>query len=173
MPTAPRCMVKRIEMNVGDAPIQPIRRRRAKGDRYETLFLILWLVTLPVCFCALLWWASKDSSLFGYVIDSDDVMRRFVFITCVIFWVFCSVSLLRFDAAAKAREKIDFGQKMDRFHELDKRHIEREALQLDMSIDKIRSSSTKSDDSEEKKPVVEISSESKGEAAEDSASSEE
>ncbi|HIF15778.1 MAG TPA: hypothetical protein EYQ85_00780 [Candidatus Poseidoniales archaeon] len=166
-------MVKRIEMNVGDAPIQPIRRRRAKSDLYEKLFLVLWLATLPICFWALLWWASNDLSLFGFVHEADDGMRRIVFSVCVGFWAFCSFSLLRFDAAAKAREKIDFGQKMDRFHELDKRHIEREALQLDMSIDKIRGSTAKSDDSEEKKPVVEISSESKGEAAEDSASSEE
>ena len=171
MPTTPSHMVK--NMNVGDAPVQPIRRRRAKGDRYETLFLILWLLMMVLSFGVAFWLASTKNLLFGFEYDSPTEMKRFMFILCVSFWAFCSFSLLRFDALAKQREKTDFGQKMDRFHELDKRHIEREALQLDMSIDKIRGSSAKSDDSEEKKIVVEISSESKGEAAEDSASSEE
>ena len=166
-------MAKRIEKNVGYAPVHPTRRRRAgfgKGDGYEILFLVLWLVSLTFGFCALLWWASTDSSLFGIVFESDTEMRRIVFIMCVSFWAFCSFSLLRFDALAKTREKRDFDAAMKRFHVLDKRHIEREALQLDMSIDKIRSGTPKNDDSEEKKAVVEISSESKGETAKDSVS---
>jgi len=169
-------MAKRIEKNVGYAPVHPTRRRRAgfgKGDGYEILFLVLWLVSLTFGFCALLWWASTDSSLFGIVFESDTEMRRIVFIMCVSFWAFCSFSLLRFDALAKTREKNTFTFAMDRFHEQDKRHQQRQALMVDIDIDKIRSSTDKSDDSEEKKPVVEISSESKGEAAEDSASSEE
>jgi len=100
-------------------------------------------------------------------------MRRLVFIACVGFWTFCSFSLLRFDALAKTREKNTFDRDMDRFHEQDKRHMERQALMTDIEIEKIRGSAAESDYSEEKKPVVEISSESKGEAAEDSASSEE
>lgn len=145
MPPNPHFMVKK--MNVGEAPVQPIRRRRAKVDGYEALFLILWLITMVTSFCALLWWASTDSSLFGVVFSSDVEMRRLVFICCVSFWAFCSFSLLRFDALAKTREKIDFDQKMDRFHELDKRHIERMALEVDMSIDKIRGSTSSSADS--------------------------
>ncbi|MDC0055627.1 hypothetical protein OAJ94_01085 [Deltaproteobacteria bacterium] len=171
MPSIPIYMAKIT--NVGDAPVQPIRRRRARGDRYETLFLMLWLLMMVLSFGVAFWLASTENLLFGFEYHSSTDMKRFMFILCVSFWAFCSFSLLRFDALAKQREKTDFGQKMDRFHELDKRHIEREALQLDLSIDKIRSSTAKSDGSEEKKTVVEISSESKGEAAEDSPSSEE
>ena len=105
MPANPHFMVKK--MNVGEAPVQPIRRRRAKVDGYEALFLILWLITMVTSFCALLWWASTDSSLFGVVFSSDVEMRRLVFICCVSFWAFCSFSLLRFDALAKTREKIE------------------------------------------------------------------
>jgi hypothetical protein len=166
-------MVKK--MNVGDAPTRPTRRRRpgfGKGDGYEVLFLGLWVVSLAISLVALLWWA--DGSLFGSgFIESSSEMRRLIFFIVVGFWAFCSFSLLRFDALAKTRGEKDFKEDMDRFHSQDKLHMEREALLKEIEIEKIRGSTAKSDDSEEKKPVVEISSESKGEAAEDSASSEE
>ena len=163
-------MGKRIEMNVGDAPLQPIRRRRAKSDLYERLFLGLWLAIIVLSFGVAFWLASTNNLLFGREFEAQTEWKRFMFIVCVSFFGFCSFSLLRFDALAKTREKRDFDAAMKRFHVLDKRHIEREALQLDMSIDKIRSGTPKNDDSEEKKAVVEISSESKGETAKDSVS---
>jgi len=166
-------MGKRIEMNVGDAPLQPIRRRRAKSDLYERLFLGLWLAIIVLSFGVAFWLASTNNLLFGREFEAQTEWKRFMFIVCVSFFGFCSFSLLRFDALAKTREKNTFTFAMDRFHEQDKRHQQRQALMVDIDIDKIRSSTTKSDNSEEKKAVVEISSESKGEAAEESVSGEE
>ena len=160
-------------MGVGEPPVQPIRKRRAKTDGYERVFIILWLNTLVICFLALAWWVSSENKLaVSFVYNADTEMKRLAFITCVSFLIICSFVLLRFDSLAKARERIDFEQKMDRFHELDKRHIEREALEIDMSIDRIRGGGSSNNDSVEEKNVVDIPIVDKGDFADATTSDE-
>ena len=160
-------------MGVGEPPVQPIRKRRAKTDGYERVFIILWLNTLVICFLALAWWVSSENKLaFSFVYNADTEMKRLAFITCVSFLIICSFVLLRFDSLAKARERIDFEQKMDRFHELDKRHIEREALEIDMSIDRIRGGGSSIKDSVDEKNMVNIPIVDKGDLADATTSDE-
>jgi len=118
-----------------DAPRRPTLKRRAAGDLYEGLALIIWL---GLSF-AMLWFLNEKDQQATIGLD---VFGNPLLLSLLIGWLLCSIALLRFDRQAVIRGRKTYESELAHFNKMRSQHVEHleivKSLEMELHEAKMR-----------------------------------
>jgi len=113
-----------------ERPQPPRRRKIGQGTMYETLFLLISLVSWPITICMTALIAlGIHSDTFNVTFSLYENHHRFLLVVLYAFSLFCSIIVYRIDKEARsgdvpAKEKLAYHRDMDQYLELKRVYYE-------------------------------------------------
>jgi len=113
-----------------ERPQPPRRRKIGQGTMYETLFLLISLVSWPIAICMTALMAiGVHNDTFNVTFSLYENHHRFLLVVLYTFSLFCSIIVYRIDKEARsgdipAKEKLAYHRDMDQYLELKRVYYE-------------------------------------------------